>query len=320
MGFWGRSRGMPDIISSNQLAEFGRRRFVKYWTGFSKDEPEFQLVAPLEAVACQSPAGRARAIAELGRHAADGDWQKVGAWKFAWLYLQRDADIAKSIEADIAQLIDDGLLTVSRMRVTNLGQHLAKLQASRYRQLTGLDIPDDGFIGPPVFDSNYGHGRQYYLDNAVTAASHRSVTRLQPAPGKVPEPISTWVVVRMDNLGRLVYRGPLMVEEEHRNEPLLMQDAIAAATGFDHVLFADRLSEAMTAPSSYGDGVWSRLGAARFVEDYLHTDARKTRGYQVLLDSALRLLLKEGLLGFMVAPELLTPIQRTRLEQIRRDG
>jgi hypothetical protein len=312
MRFWSRSDGMPDIISSDQLAEFGRRSFVKYLVGLPKDEPEFPLVAPLEAVACQSPAGRARVIAELGRHAADGDWQKVGAWKFAAWHLQR--------EADVAHLIDGGLLAISRMRVTNLGRHLNKLDAPRYRQLTGLDIPDDGFWGPPVFDSSYGPGRQYYLDSAVTAASRRSVTRLPHVPGEEPRPISKWAVIRMDNLGRLVYLGPLMVEEEHTNEPVLMGEAIAAATDVDHVLFADRLSEAMLAPSGYGDGVWSHLGAARFVEDYLHADARNARGYQALLDSALRLLLKEGPLGFMVAPEVLTPIQRARLGQIQGDG
>jgi hypothetical protein len=293
-----------DRISSQQLADFGRWEFLKEQSGI---EPTgvYNLVSNLnELVFTQDPADRARVVGELHRHAEKGEWEKVGAWKYVREFL--------SEAPDTQDLIDGGLLAIDRMRVTNLSIHLGRIDADRYTELTGAPPANDGFFGPPVFDSSYGPTRQYYFDHAIATAAARNVTRLGSAPGIEPGDVSQAAKAMWD-FGLLVYRGPLVVNPEIAFEPNVVRRAVQAASGVDHEIFTNRLADVVLDTSSYLYGVWSSLGAARFVEEYLDASAVAAAGYARLLDSGVALLVNSGFLGVSMPAENLTPRQRERL-------
>jgi hypothetical protein len=306
MPFW--NRKPVDRISSQALADFGRFEFVGAEQSGIDPSNAFGLISNLnELVYTSSPADRAEVIAELHRHAEKGEWEKVGAWKYVREFL--------SAEPDTQDLIDGSLMAICRMRVTNLAIHLAPIDRPRYVELTGAPPPNDGFFGPPVFDSNFGPTRQYYFDHAIAAAAARNITRLQCTAGVEPGPVEDAARAMWD-FGLLVYRGPLVVNPDIAFEPNVIRPAVVAASGVDHSIFADRLAEAALDASSPTYGVWSSIGGARFIEDYLDFSAVNTTGYSRLLDSGLTLLTDMGALGVSIAPEMLTPRQRDRLRSL----
>ncbi|MGH3279535.1 MAG: hypothetical protein ACRDNW_10405, partial [Trebonia sp.] len=301
-------RSSADRISSETLARFGRYVFIDQKLN-GQQEDSFSWVLPLASLIWESgPGGRAAAIAELRRHAAGGAWEKVGAWKFVREFLDGP---------DAIDLIDAGLLTLAHdMRVTNLGPNLSVNDSRRYHELTGGPVPNDGFFGPPAFDSEYGPSRQYYLDAAVVAAARRHVTRLPHAPGVAPGPVLA-AAKALWNFGNLIYRGPLLVGPDYTFEPGVTRDATTAASGVDHVLFMDAVAGTVFDPVQCLTEGFTAIGAARFAEDYLSPDALNARGLQRLLDAGLRRLLGRGELGVNVSPNLLTPLQASRLAELK---
>jgi len=309
MGLLRRRSDPVDRITSEDLAQFGRYEFLGAEQSGVPLGSAYNLISNLnELVYTQSPSDRAQLVAELSRHADKGEWEKVGAWKYVREFLDE--------APDTRELIDGGLLAIHRMRVTNLGIHLATIDTPRYAELTGGPPPNDGFFGPPVFDSNYGPTRQYYFDHAVAAAAARRITRVESAPGVEPGPIHE-VAGKVWDFGLLVYRGPLVVSPDIQFEPNVIRPLIQAATGVDHALFADRLADAVLDIKSHSYGAWSAIGGARFVEEYLDPVTVETEGYKRLLDTGLALLREGNLIGVAFPRELLTPPQQARLNELR---
>ena len=300
-----------DRISSEQLADFGRYEFLGEQASGIKSADALGLVRALaEPVWTSEPNARASAVAELSRHADRGEWETVGAWKFVREFLD-DA-------LDTRALIDGGLAAVTRMRVTNLSIHLSVSDSARYRELTSGPVPNDGFFGPPVFDSHFGPSRQFYLDSAVAAAARRSIARLPHAPGVRPGPV-TDAARSLWDFGQVIYRGPLVVNPDIAFEPSAVRHAVIAATNVDHVLFMNAVAAAVTDPANYLLEGYAAIGAARFAEDYLAAEALSAPGYQRLLDAGLTRFLRTGEPGIEVSPLLLTPLQQEQLAQLRAD-
>jgi hypothetical protein len=308
MPIWNRRRSQSDRISSERLADFGRWEFLKEQSGIDPSTV-YGLVAPLNELAFSgSVTDRATLIAELNRHAERGVWEKVGAWK----YVREFLDVAP----DTQPLIDGGLLAVHDMRVTNLAMHLAVIDTLRYEALTGGPVPDDRFLGPPVFDSAYGPPRQYYFDNAVAVAAARSPVRLPSVRGVEPGPIDD-AARAMWGFGLLVHRGPLVVSPEIAFEPNVLRPAIAVATNVDHDRFAELVVDRLVDPGSHLCGPFSMIGAARFIEEFLAPAAVQTSAYARALDEGLSLLLDKQLLGVALPVEILTRRTQERLAQLR---
>jgi hypothetical protein len=308
--FWNRPRPALDRISPEQLADFGRYAFLGPEQSGVDPAGTYSLISDLGiSIYTQGPAERARVVAELRRHATNGEWEKVGAWKFVREFLDE--------APDTADLIDGGLLAIARMRVTNLAIHLAPIDTPRFAELTGGPVPHDGFFGPPVFDSGYGPTRQYYLGDSIEVAARRSVSRLEDRPGVAPGPVAA-AARGMWDFGLLIYRGPLVVDPDITFEPNVVRPAVAVADGADHALFIEQVAAAiLDSDDQVLSGAWPSIGAARFAEDYLSQRALGTNAHRRLLDAGLRHFLHTGALGLLVAPELLTPLQQQRLGQIR---
>lgn len=307
MPFWKRTSTPVDRVTSEALADFGRFEFLGREQSGVIDP--YSLVSQLVSLAYPPDGpGYAEVVLELRRHAERGEWEKVGAWKFVREFL--------SDGPDVADLVDGGLLAIHVMRVTNLAIHLAPIDTPRYVELTGAPPPNDGFFGPPVFDSQFGPTRQYYFDHAIATAAARQITRVISAQGIEPGPIDD-AVRSMWDLGLLVYRGPLVVSTEISFEPNVVKPAVVAATGVDHLLFAERVVEAALKPDSVVYGPWSSLGAARFIEDYLDPRVAESPACTRAIDSGLTQLHRMGMIGVAMTPELLTPRQRERLAAIR---
>ncbi|MGY1802959.1 hypothetical protein ACI78T_06735 [Blastococcus sp. SYSU D00922] len=306
MAWWSRKPGVVDAIGSDALADFGRFEFLGEQSGV---RDPYGLVSAL-VPRCIPPDGpdAAEVVAELRRHAARGEWEKVGAWKFVREFL--------APESGADDLVDAGLLAIHRMRVTNLAIHLAPIDTPRFTELTGGPPPHDGFFGPPVFDSGFGPTRQYYFDAAVAAAAGRRIGRVPSAPGVPPGPVDEAARAMWD-FGLLVHRGPLLVSPDISFEPGVVRPAVAAATGVDHALFVERLAEAVLDDRAVHHGVWSSLGAARFVEDYLDLGALRTAGYELLLERAIVLVAESGILGVAMPADVMTRRQRERLHAAR---
>ncbi len=294
-----------DLISSTALAEFGRYEFLgAEASGVSN---AYSLVSAL--VSRSYPVGGPgyrEVVAELRRHAQQGEWEKVGAWKYVRNFM--------SDGEDVADLIDGGLLAISRMRVTNLAIHIAPIDLPRYVELTGGRPPNDGFFGPPVFASNFGPSRQYYFDHAVAIATGRRIIRLVSVPGVPPGDVDDAAGAMWD-FGMLICRGPLVVNPAISFEPNVVRPAVEAAHGVDHPLFADALAGAVLTEAPPGI-MWRGIGAARFIEDYLHPAAMATAGYARLLDAGLLALLEMHVLGVAMTPAVLTARQRQRLSEL----
>jgi hypothetical protein len=308
MGLFRRRSDPVDRITSEDLAQFGRYEFLGAEQSGVPLGSAYSLISNLnDLVYTRSPTDRAQLVAELSRHADKGEWEKVGAWKYVREFLDE--------APDTRELIDGGLLAIHRMHVTNLGIHLATIDTPRYAELTGGPPPNDGFFGPPVFDSNYGPTRQYYFDQAVATAAARQITRVESAPGVKPGPIHEGAAKVWD-FGFLVYRGPLVVSPDIQFEPNVVRPLIQAATGVDHALLVDQLADAVLDTKSYSYGAWSAIGGARFVEEYLDPVAVETEGYKRLLDTGLALLREGNLIGVALPLELLTPPQQARLNEL----
>jgi hypothetical protein len=303
------TRAAKDQISSERLADFGRYLFLGSKLNAGGQQDSLSWVRALaEPIWASAPNARVSAIAELRRHAARGEWEAVGAWKFVREFLDE--------VPDIQDLIDGGLLAIVKMRVTNLGFNLAPIDVPRYRELTGAPVPNDGFFGPPVFDSAYGPNRQFYFDSAIAAAARRSPARLPHAPGVAPGPV-TDAARAMWDFGQLIYRGPLVVNPDTAFEPNVVRRAMEAARDVDHARFMDGVADAITDPANYLAEGYAPIGAARFAEDYLGPEGMRAPGYDRLLDAGLNWLARQGDPGLMVAPDLLTPVQRDRLARLR---
>lgn len=306
MGFFKRRVTLADRITPDALADFGRYEFLgPEQSGIS--DP-YSLVSPLVSLS-YNPEGpsSSEVIAELRRHSEKGEWEKVGAWKYARNFLNETADID--------DLVDEGLLAIHRMRVTNLAIHLAPIDSPRYIELTGGPPANDGFFGPPVFDSTFGPTRQYYFDHAISTAAARRISRLASAPGAQPGPLDD-AVKSMWDFGMLVYRGPLVVAPDIRFEPNVVKPAVEAATGVDHSLFAEGLVDGATDRQSNWFGPWTAIGASRFIEDYLEPTAADSPAYTRVTDAGLTLLHEMGIIGVGMTPEIFTPRQRERYSAI----
>ena len=130
MSFWRSSRPRRDRITPGQLANFGRFSFLGEEQSGVSAQDSFALVSELASLIWGGdPSGRATVTAELHRHAAVDEWEKVGAWKFVREFLDDGPDTA--------DLIDGGLFAIIRMRVTNLAIHLAPIDRPRYEALAG---------------------------------------------------------------------------------------------------------------------------------------------------------------------------------------
>lgn len=306
MGLFKRKKTV-DRITSEALADFGRFEFLGREQSGVLDA--YSLVSELVALSYppEGP-GYDDVVAELRRHAEKGEWEKVGAWKYVREFLKEGPDVA--------DLIDGGLLTIYAMRVTNLAIHLAPIDTPRFVELTGGPPPNDGFFGPPVFDSHFGPTRQYYFDAAISAAAARQVTRLASAPGVEPGDVEA-AVRSMWDFGLLVYRGPLVVASDISFEPNVVKPAVDAATDVDHTLFAERLVNAALDRDSTFYGPWTAIGSARFIEDYLDPAVADSPACIRAIDSGLTQLREAGVIGVGMTPELLTPRQRERLTTIR---
>lgn len=307
MAFWSKKPQHSDKISSDALADFGRYEFLGADQSGISDA--YSLVSALVSSSYppEGP-GYRDVVSELRRHAEKGEWEKVGAWKYVRNFL--------SDGPEVSDLIDGGLLAIHRMRVTNLAIHLAPIDSPRYEELTGERPANDGFFGPPVFDSEFGPTRQYYFDHAIATAVARSITRIESVPGVEPGPIDDAVRCMWD-FGMLIYRGPLVVNPDITFEPNVVRPAVTAATGVDHRLFAERLVAGAIDPSSNVYGPWTAIGAARFIEDYLDPSATSSDAWAQATDSGLVQLMDMGAIGVSMSPELLTPKQRERLAALR---
>jgi hypothetical protein len=204
------------------------------------------------------------------------------------------------------------------MKVTNLGIHLAPVDSPRYRELTGGPIPNDGFFGPPAFESAYGPDRWFYLDLAVRASADRRPKRVPSAPGVPPGPLHEAARAMWD-FGLLVHRGPMLVSPEIRDEPSVVRPAVQAADNVDHELFAERLADLVLDSSALTYGAWTSLGSARFIEEYLDRRAGRSPAHARLLDDGLTQVERGGLLGLALPVEVLTPNARERLLALRPD-
>lgn len=310
MPFW-KNPLRSDQITAEQLARFGRYLFLDSKVNGHEEHDSLAWVSPLARLIWGGdPAPRPKVIAELRRHAAKGEWERVGAWKF----IREFADEAP----DTQELIDDGLLAIARMRVTNLAYNLAPVDTPRYRELTGGPVPNDGFFGPPVFDSRFGPSRQYYLDNAAAEAAGRVIAPLPHSQGTRPESV-TEAAKSMWAFGMLIYRGPLVVNPDYTFEPNVVRPAVTAAAGADHAVFLEMIADAIFDPANYlNEHTWASLGASRFAEDYLRPEVLDTQGYRRLLDAAAGHLIQRGEPGLNVAPDVLTPVQRQHLAEARQ--
>jgi hypothetical protein len=306
MPFWKSARRPADVITAEQLAAYGRYEFLG--AGQSGIEDGYPLIVDLASrIYTGDPAAHAEVNGELRRHAERGEWEKVGAWKFAAAYLGR--------EQDVADLIDGGLLALARMRVANLGFVLPFGDMPRYEELTGGPVPNNKFFGPPVFDSDYGPSRQYYVDNAVSALDGRSATRLSHHPGvSVPDPREA--AECLHHFGLLIYLGPLAVSPNDKIEAIVLWPAVRDASAADHAVFIQQVAAELLADDPEVGGGFAPIGAARFAEEYLLPEVLNTEDYRRLLDRGLRNLIDAGDPG-LLDPDLLTVRQQDRLTEIR---
>ncbi len=309
MGWLSRKAGRQDLTTPEAVARFGRFEFlgpdlsgVPDWS--SASEP----LAPLQWQLCGERSNRATAMGELRRHGSGGEWEAVGAWKYASKFLDGPASFM--------DLADAAMLALCQMRVTNLRFNLPSFYLERYQIVTGQPPSDDGFFGLPVFDSSFGPTRQYYFDAAISAAAARRPERIEHRAGI--EPVD---VVDLDHpwweLGTLLLRGPVLSSAEFRSESITIQPAIAMATGVDHYIFVERLAERMVermAEFAPGGGL-TLMGFARFLEDYLDPALAGTAAHARLVDGGLRNLRSAGWIDTNFPVGALSAFERERLDE-----
>lgn len=305
MAFWNRPKQPTNRITSEALANYGRWSFLHEESGLTFDQAQ-GLIAPLQELFFTfTPTDRAAVIAELGRHADQGEWEKVGAWKFAREFLDDDANTH--------HLIQEGLLALDRMQITNLSIHLSSNDTDIYEGVTGRKPAHDGFFGPPVFGTSYGPTRQFYFDGAISAAASRVPPQVPAQQGAAPGDISA-ALSSLADLGALIHRGPKVVPPDIAIESTVIASAVAAATNVDHALFLEEVARAAVDPAraNYFNG-WLGLGAARFAEESLDPSVLGSPALEQLTDLGVRELLARGMFDVVVPVEILTPYAHTRL-------
>lgn len=151
MGLFSNTRRPRNLTSSERLADFGRVWLLKDESGLDS-MAAFKALDPLRMLLYESPPGEVLVAEELRRHAAEGEWEALGAWQFARDFLQ-DEELDR-------ELTDLALLTLAGMRITNLSIHLPARDIQRFEELTGGPAPYDGCFGPPRFDSSPGPTRE----------------------------------------------------------------------------------------------------------------------------------------------------------------
>lgn len=311
MAWWSRKERQPEnLIPSEMLAEYGRFAFLGpdgYEGSIEHGLPAWELISPL-VLGMGTPDGRARVLSELRRHGAEGEWQRVGAWKIVGEYDGVDYG------ADAQDIVESGYRALLDMRVTNVRRFLGFGEWDLWQELIGSPPPDD-FAGPPVFDSIFGPSRSYYFDQII-AASARQVTRLPEDLGVVPGELDG-VARSVWSFGLLLYRGEKRVHVDIRFEPSVVQPAVAAASHVDHMQFIDELARTiLKGDELFRDAPWAALGAARFAEEYLQPRAVGAAGYARLADFALRGVLDGGLIDYDIPLDVFTSLQRARLTEI----
>jgi hypothetical protein len=151
VGLFSHSRQPRDLVDSGLIADFGRVWLLKDESGLD-GSAIFAALDPLRRPLYYQSNGDLQVAEELRRHAAKGEWETIGAWQFA-----RDFVQDQGLERELTDL---ALLTLDRMRITNLGIHLPAMDQQRFEELTGGPPPNDGFFGPPVFNSHFGLRRE----------------------------------------------------------------------------------------------------------------------------------------------------------------
>ena len=306
-----RHRAPEDCITSDALAQFGRSEILGAELSGVPRLGVYQLVEPLAVQTYTDDGiGTTGVLEELRRHGDKGEWEAVGGWKFVREFV-RDPEVTGP------DVIDKGLEALARMRITNLGLLLAFDDRSRYEILTGAPVPNDGFFGPPTFESEFGPTRQFYFDDAISFARSRQPQRLPHSPGVDPIRVDD-VAKSMWDFGLLVFRGPLVVGPDGRFEPSLVRTASEVAKGVDHHRFVDRLcGELFEGEMAQYAFPWSVAGAGRFVEDYLDVSLTGSPGHERLVDSALANLLEVGAIGLQMTPEVLSTFEWSRLRLLQ---
>ena len=253
--FTRRQLAPDDLIAPDALARFGRFQFLGAGeiSGVTDPSEALRLVDPLRHQLYRDASAKSAALAELERHARGDEWAAVGAWKFAREFL----DFSDPTSGPLAQrAVDGGLRAVASMQVVNLGIHLSPADGERFQHITGAPAPNDGFWGPPVFDSSFGPTRQYYDDHATAAAAARSPVRLSHRPGVAPASMES-VNHALWDFGMLMVRGPLVVPEDCRFEPNLVRPLVAAAADADHSLFVSGVEELFADEArTRGESLW----------------------------------------------------------------
>jgi hypothetical protein len=150
MGLFSRSSEARNRVDSARLADFGRLWLLREESGLDPTKA-LEALDGIRKPLYYQPDGDQRAGEELRRHAADGEWKAIGAWQFA-------SDFVRDEELE-DELRDLALLALMKMRITNLSIHLPAGAVSRYEELTQGPVPEDGYWGPPAFDSDFGPTR-----------------------------------------------------------------------------------------------------------------------------------------------------------------
>jgi hypothetical protein len=304
---WFSSKAQPriDLVTAEDVARFGRFSFLGPAAADVSDaSAALRLLEPLRSQLYGDEKLKRAAIDEMERHASQGRWEAVGAWKFGEDFID---DAAYN-----ASVTDLGLLALADMRVTNLAIHLGHAYLTRYEELTGAPASNDGFWGPPIFDSAFGPTRQYYFDQAISAAAQRRPTRIPSAPGiTAPSDLpGLW------DFGMLVLRGPALVSTELRFEPSTLREAIKASTGVDHSMLVEQLRALLETEAKSTFNGWSCMGAARFIEDYLDPSLTAGPAHTALIDLGLAQLRANGMLGNSFPVETLSWCEQQRLGPI----
>lgn len=298
------SHTAKDLITSEDLARYGRFELLGAELSGIDRSGAWALLEPLRDWLYSNLEDMSRGTTEIRRHAKVGEWEAVGAWKCA-VNMVPDKDL----EANMA---DAAMIALARMRITNLAIHLGPAYIRRFEELTGERPPNDGFFGPPVFDSHFGPTRQYYVDQAVAAAAARTPRRIPSTSGVQPGQLVDAARCLWD-FGMLVLRGPALVGQDVRFEPSTVHPAVEAATGVDHALFCEQLHDVLVEQAREGFNGWAFMGAARFLEDYLEPELTGSPVHAKLVDAGLEQLASQAILGTGAFVEVLSTFERGRL-------
>lgn len=290
------------------LGEFGKHQL------FGGDYHQLSYSTQARAIDLVMRAGWVRIGDLVSEAEASGElWQVVGAMKLANEFLDSD-ELA-------APFFDAGIRALAKMRITNPQQHLSGREFSRYRMHFDRVEPDN-FWGPAVFESEFGPSRQFFLDAAVASVSARKPIVLFHEEGVEMELDNS---IDLDSLffkfGSLIYRGPLVMSLQDRDEAQLIHPIVAAISSRDHKLGArkmvDRVSE-NAIMDSYSF-VFIGLGLVRFIEDYLDPSALALEEARMLRLHCLQQLQRMGVFRASIARGVFTQAEIDALALVDED-